>query len=253
MRAAVTSIMRTITTITTIPTIIMARTTMLTDGALHRLLAWTSPSYPVGSFTYSHGLETAVEEGSIRTAADVVDYVAAVLARGGGWVDGVLFVHAWRAAGDDAAFDEIAELAAAFRGSSETALESRQQGGSFLTVTRRAWPHPVLDAYAERWEGRPMAHAAVMALACAAHGVPLEPALHGWLHSTAANLVSAGVRLVPLGQTDGQLAMTALSERIPAIAARALVTELDDLGTAAPLLELASLAHETLYTRLFRS
>lgn len=226
---------------------------MLADGAFHRLLAWTSPSYPVGSFTYSHGLETAVEDGRVRTAADVTAYVEAVLARGGGWVDAVLFVHGWRAAGNDAAFDAIAELAGAFRGSSETALESRQQGGSFLSVTRKAWPHPALDAFAARWGEHPVAHCSVMALACAAHAIPLEAALHGWLHATAANLVSAGVRLVPLGQTDGQLALAALSQAIPAIAARALTTSLDDLGTAAPALELASLSHETLYTRLFRS
>lgn len=237
--------------ITIIPTTTI--TTMLADAALHRLLAWTSPSYPVGSFTYSHGLETAVEDGRVRTAADVTAYVEAVLARGGGWVDAVLFVQAYQAAGDPAAFDAIAELAGAFRGSSETALESRQQGGSFLSVTRKAWPHPALDDFATRWEGRPMAHAVVMALACATHAIPLEPALHGWLHATAANLVSAGVRLVPLGQTDGQLALAALSHAIPAIAAKALATPLDDLGTAAPDLELASLAHETLYTRLFRS
>jgi urease accessory protein len=228
-------------------------TIMLADTNLHRLLAWTSPSYPVGSFTYSHGLETAVEDGRVRTAADVAAYVEAVLARGGGWVDAVLFVHAYRAADDAAAFDTIAELAAAFRGSSETALESRQQGGSFLSVTRKAWPHPMLDAFAQRWGDYPMAHVAVMALACAAHGIALEPALHAWLHATAANLVSAGVRLVPLGQTDGQLALAALSHAIPAIADKATVTALDDLGTAAPDLELASLAHETLYTRLFRS
>ncbi len=238
-------IMATTTTIIT--------TTMLADAAFHRLLAWTSPSYPVGSFTYSHGLETAVEDGRVRTAAHVAAYVEAVLARGGGWVDAVLFVHAYHAAGDGAAFDDIAELAGAFRGSSETALESRQQGGSFLSVTRKAWPHADLDAFAARWGDRPMAHAAVMALACAAHAIPLEPALHAWLHATAANLVSAGVRLVPLGQTDGQLALAALSHAIPPIAAKALVTSLDDLGTAAPELELASLAHETLYTRLFRS
>lgn len=238
-----------ITTTTTIP----SRTAMLADRAFHRLLVWTSPSYPVGSFTYSHGLETAVETGRVRTGGDVAAYVEAVLARGGGWIDAVLFAHAWRAAGDPAAFDDITELAVAFRGSGETALESRQQGGSFLTVTRRAWPHPALDDFAARWGDRPVAHCAVMALACAAHAVPLEPALDAWLHATAANLVSAGVRLVPLGQTDGQLALAQLVEAMPAIAARALVTPLDDLGTAAPELELASLAHETLYTRLFRS
>lgn len=240
----------------TAPVMITGMTTttpMLTDGALHRLLAWTSPSYPVGSFTYSHGLETAVEDGRVRTAVDVAAYIEAVLARGGGWVDAVLFVHAWRAAGDEAAFDEMSELAAAFRGSSETALEARQQGASFLTVTRKAWPHPALDAFAARNGDWPVAHSAVMALACAAHGVPLEPALHAMLHSTAANLVSAGVRLVPLGQTDGQLALAALAPVIEDVAKRALLTSLDDLGTAAPELELASIAHETLYTRLFRS
>ncbi|EJL21330.1 urease accessory protein UreF [Novosphingobium sp. AP12] len=226
---------------------------MVGEGALHRLLAWTSPSYPVGSFTYSHGLETAVEDGRVRTAMDVVTYVEAVLSRGGGWVDAVLLVHAWKAAGDESAFDEISELAAAFRGSSETALEARQQGASFLTVTRKAWPHPALDAFAARNGDWPVAHCAVLALACAAHAVSLEPALHAMLHSTAANLVSAGVRLVPLGQTDGQLALAALAPLIEGIAARALAASLDDLGTAAPQLELASIAHETLYTRLFRS
>lgn len=237
----------------TATTVTTTATPMLADGAFHRLLAWTSPSYPVGSFTYSHGLETAVEDGRVRTAMDVVAYVEAVLARGGGWVDAVLFVHAWQAAGNDAAFDDLSELAAAFRGSAETALEARQQGHSFLAVTRKAWPHPALDAFAARNADWPVAHCTVLALACAAHAVPLEPALHAMLHSTAANLVSAGVRLVPLGQTDGQLALAALAPLIEGVAARALVTPLDDLGTAAPELELASIAHETLYTRLFRS
>ncbi|WP_275229684.1 urease accessory protein UreF [Novosphingobium album (ex Liu et al. 2023)] len=245
--------MGTIMATITIMTMRTGITAMLADAALHRLLAWTSPSYPVGGFTYSHGLETMVEQGRVRTAGDVAAYVEAVLARGGGWIDAVLFVHAWRTAGNEAAFDEIAELAAAFRGSSETALESRQQGSSFLTVTRKAWPHPALDAFAARHADRPIAHCAIMALACAAHAVPLVPALHGWLHAAAANLVSAGVRLVPLGQTDGQHALAALAAAMEAIAARALVTPLEDLGTAAPELELASLAHETLYTRLFRS
>ncbi|MDX3884319.1 MAG: urease accessory protein UreF [Sphingomonas sp.] len=227
--------------------------TMLTDGALQHLLAWTSPAYPVGAFTYSHGLETAVDDQRVRDVAGLAFYIEAVLARGGGWVDAVLFGHGWRAAADPQAFDEVAALAAAFRGSSETALESHQQGRSFLTVTRRAWPHPALDGFAGRWGDRPIAHAVVLALACAAHGVPLEPALHAYLHGTAANLVSAGVRLVPLGQTDGQIATALLARSIPPIAAQAIATPLDDLGTAAPLLELASIHHETLYTRLFRS
>ena len=233
-------------------------TTMTTDaglsaGALHRLLAWSSPSYPTGAFSYSHGLEWAVEEGTARNVDGLVDYVSAVLERGGGWVDAVLFVACWRAAGNAQALDELVELAAAFRGSAETALESRQQGQAFLSVTLRAWPDPRLAAFADRIRGQPVAHCAAMAVACAFHGVALEPALHAFLHATAANLVSAGVRLVPLGQTDGQIALATLASVVANTVARALDADPNELGTAAPGLELASFHHETQYTRLFRS
>lgn len=226
---------------------------MLSDALLQPLLAWISPSYPIGAFTYSHGLESAVDDGRTRTAETIVDYVEAVLSRGGGWVDSVLFVHAWRLAQEPKDFDALCELATVFRGSSETLLESSQQGRSFLQVTRKAWPHPMLDDFAQRWGNKPIAHCMVMALACAAHGLPLSTSLHAFMHGIATNLVSAGVRLVPLGQTDGQIAIARLCQKIPAIADRALICELDDLGTAAPLLEMASMHHETLYTRLFRS
>lgn len=228
-------------------------TTMLTEPGLHLLLAWTSPSLPTGGYTYSHGLETAVDSGRVRCWGDLVDYVDAVIARGGGWVDAVLLAQAMRVAEDEVAFDEIADLAAAFRASSETALESRQQGAAFLSVVRKAWPHPALDAYATRRRSWAHAHATVFALAAASHGVGETAAVHGFLHATAANLVSAGVRLVPLGQTDGQLAMAELARRIGPIAAAAQACALDELGTATPALELCSFHHETLYTRLFRS
>lgn len=226
---------------------------MSTDGALTRLLAWASPSYPTGAFSYSHGLEWAVEEGRVRDVATLIDYVDAVLNRGGGWIDAVLFAHAHACARDVDAVDQIAELAAAFRGTAETALESQQQGAAFLAVTRKAWPHPLLDAFAARNSAHPIAHCVAMALACAAHGIARSPALAAWLHATAANLVSAGVRLIPLGQTDGQIAIARLSPRIDAIAVAATQTSLTDLGAASPLLEICSIRHETQYTRLFRS
>src|SRR3981189_500969 len=113
-----------------------------------RLLAWTSPNCPTGAFAYSHGLEQAVEDGEVKDAADLVAYVEAVLLRGGGWIDAVLFAAAYRAEGDQ--LDDVADLAAAFRGSAETALESLQQGRSLLTVVRAAWPHATLDDFAER-------------------------------------------------------------------------------------------------------
>jgi urease accessory protein len=226
---------------------------MTTESALYQLLTWTSPSYPTGAFSYSHGLEWAVEAGDVRDVASLVDYVDAVLSRGGGWIDAVLFARIYEHAHDEIALDAIAELASAFRGSAETALESRQQGSAFLSVTLRAWPHPWLHAFAQRSGDAPIAHSVAMALACAAHGVAIDAALCAWLHATAANLVSAGLRLIPLGQTDGQIAIARLQSGIGAIAATAMRTPLQDLGTSAPLLELCSIQHETQYTRLFRS
>jgi urease accessory protein len=228
----------------------------MNDSALYLLLTWASPSYPTGAFSYSHGLEWAVEAGTVNDLGSLQAYLEAVLCRGGGWSDAVLFVHVWRAAtahGASPELDELVEYASALRGSSETALESRQQGGAFLQVTRKAWPHRLLDELATRWRENPLPHCVAVAIACAAHGVELKQGLQAHLHAFAANLVSAGARLIPLGQTEAQIAMARLAALITKVRDRALQTALQDLGTAAPMLELSSLRHETQYTRLFRS
>ncbi len=222
---------------------------------LYRLLAWLSPAYPIGAFSYSHGVETAVEEGFIKDRASLVTWLESVLLQGTGAVDGALFAAAWHAAASEdwPAFDAIAERAAAWRGTMEMALESRQQGGSFLSITRTAWPHASLVAAHERLGGE-LALPVAVALAAAAHGIALEQALAGYLHAFTANLISAALRTVPLGQSDGQLALAALERAVNAAAQAAMVvTSLDEVGTATPLLDWCSLRHETQYTRLFRS
>jgi len=222
---------------------------------LYRLLAWLSPAYPIGAFSYSHGVETAVEAGLIKDRASLVTWLESVLLLGTGIVDGALFVAAWRTADarDWTSFDAIAERAAAWRGTSEMALESRQQGGSFLSITRTAWPHASLDGVHERLAGALSLPVAV-ALAAAAHGIVLDRALEGYLHAFTANLISAAVRTVPLGQSDGQIALAALEPAVRQAAEAALaVASLDEVGTATPLLDWCSLRHETQYTRLFRS
>jgi urease accessory protein len=227
-----------------------------------QLLAWCSPAYPTGAFSYSHGMEWAVERGTVATLDGLLRFVTAVLERGGGWVDAVLFAHAWRAAQQPAAdwqrsaraqLRELAELAAAFRGTAETALESRQQGAAFLDVTLKAWPHPRLSEFASDMRGQPTAQCIAVAVACATHGIELSVAIHAFVQVITANLVSAGARLIPLGQTDAQIAMARLAPVVAGAAARALRVDLDDLGTCAPGLELCSMRHETQYTRLFRS
>ena len=239
-----------------IPAIVTAHcmTNAMADS-LYRLLAWLSPAYPIGAFSYSHGIETAVEEGFITNRASLVAWLETVLRDGTGRVDGALFSMAWRAADakDWSAFDAIAERAAAWRGTSEMALEARQQGGSFLAITRTAWPHPDLEAAYGRLAGE-IALPVTVALAAAVHGIALDVALPGFLHAFTANLISAAVRVVPLGQSDGQLALASLEEAVRYAASAALaVTDLDEVGTATPLLDWCSIRHETQYTRLFRS
>jgi urease accessory protein len=222
-----------------------------TDRSLYRLLAWLSPAYPIGAFSYSHGVETAVEEGLVKDRVSLVAWLETVLCDGTGRVDGALLAAAWRAAEarDWGVFHEIAERAAAWRGTSEMALESRQQGGSFLSITRTAWPHPEFAAVESE-----LALPVAVALATALHEVALDTALEGYLHAFTANLISAAVRSVPLGQSDGQIALAALEPAVRRTAAAALaVADLDEVGTATPLLDWCSLRHETQYTRLFRS
>ncbi len=230
----------------------MATIITTTEADLGRLLAWTSPAYPIGGFSYSHGIEMAVEQGALRNRADLVAYIEAVLADGAAAVDGPLLAAAHCAIDDAALLDTVATLGAAFRGTAETALESLQQGDSFARITQSAWPHDGFAAFVARHPGR-LAHAVVFGAAAAFAGLPLRASAYAYLSGFVANLVSAGVRLIPLGQTDGQIATARLVAAVTRATDAALATPLDDIGSAAPVLDLFSMAHETQYTRLFRS
>jgi urease accessory protein len=217
-------------------------------------MAWLSPAYPIGAFSYSSGIEWAVEAGEISDAMSLRRWLTVMIAECGGFCDAVFFVqsHGASAGGDDAALRAAAELAAAFAASKERHLETTAQGHAFLETTRAAWPCAALDRLIAIWDG-PVALPIALGAACAGHRVPLAPALHAYLHGLAANLISAGVRLVPLGQTDGQRVLAALEPVIVATAERALATPLDEVGSASFRADLASMRHETQYTRLFRS
>ncbi len=217
-------------------------------------MTWMSPGYPVGAFSYSGGLEWAVEAGDIRDAESLTSWLTAMIRLGSVSCDAAIFCHAHRAAvhGNNEALAATAELAAALAGSKERFLETTAQGQAFLQITEAAWATPVLDRLAAACDG-PLAYPVAVAAACAAHGIALVPALHAFLHGVASNLVSAGVRLIPLGQTDGQRVLAALEAPIAQTAERALATALDDIGSATLRADMASMRHETQYTRLFRS
>lgn len=226
----------------------------LGGSALYRLMAWLSPSFPVGAFSYSSGLEWAVEAGDIADAVSLQAWLTVVISEGGIFCDAAIFANAHRAAAanDSALLRATAELAVALAPSKERHLETVSQGRAFVEAARAAWSCAALDQLDVAWDG-PIAYPAAVAVTAAGHGVPLAPALQAYLHAAAANLISAGVRLIPLGQTDGQRMLAALEPAIAAAAARALATPLDEIGGAAFRADIASMRHETQYTRLFRS
>jgi urease accessory protein len=223
-------------------------------AALYRLMTWLSPSFPVGGFSYSSGIEWAVEAGDITDAASLRNWLGAMLADGAGFCDGVFLAQAHRAAefGEDGALREIAELAAAFVPSRERQLETSAQGRAFIEIARNAWNCDGLEAMIARCEGT-IVYPVAVGVVSAAHAIPLAPTLHGFLHALTSNWISAASRLIPLGQTDSQRVLASLEPMVSATAKRAITATLEDLGSATFRADLASLRHETQYTRLFRS
>lgn len=245
-------------------------TTMSTDS-LYRLFAWLSPSFPTGAFSYSHGLEAEAEAGRVRDRATLEHWITAMIRHGSGRIDADLLRDAYRG-------EAVNECGLAYRGTAELALESSAQGEAFAATVRAAWadPHPsAADAAATlfrdagegvsvvslsrmagegaRRAGEGICHAVAVGIVAAEAGATLEHTLTLYLQSFAANLMSAGLRLGLIGQTDGQRILAALEPVIAAAAAASLSRDPEDFGAATFAADLASMAHETQYTRLFRS
>lgn len=200
------------------------------------LQAWFSPSYPVGAFSYSHGLEAAIAAGDVTDVETLSEWLTAVLREGGGRNDAILLAQRYRGA-------EVTELASALAPSSERHLETWAQGRAFAAVTREVYGIALEDA----------PYPVAVGAAAAALDLPLEEVLRYYLHAMLGNLVSAAVRFMPLGQTDGQRVLAGLFGQIAATAEEAHSARLEDLGAMVPGADLAAMEHETLTTRIFRT
>lgn len=229
----------------------------ITDSGLLRLMAWLSPSFPVGAYAYSHGAEYAVESGRVLDRKAAERWIAFIVEYGTGRVDGDLFVASYLAAeeNDTRKFVEVAAWADALKGTAELGLESRVQGQAFLDAVLASWPDGALAEFAQglKRAGVKPSYSISVAAAAAFAGVGLQAALGAYLHAFAANIVSAIVRLVPLGQTDGQKIIAALEPVVERAMASALERDPGDLGSAAFAVDWMSMKHETQYSRLFRS
>ncbi|MCB9930384.1 MAG: hypothetical protein H6844_13350 [Alphaproteobacteria bacterium] len=284
----------------------------LTAAQHQRLATWFGAGFPIGAFSYSHGLEAAFEAGLVGDRDGLAEWIEGLLLFGSGRNDAILFAAAYRSAPDVAA---AAALAAALSPSRELRAETLNQGEAFLRAVRQGWPSvlpgpspssssfpgrreaasrdlpplgtetpdrasgasgeaqrdggPAGDARREcgasgdaRTEGgpgsspgntAPLALPVAAGLCCALAGIPLHASLLAYLHAFAANIVSAALRSMPIGQSDGLAVQGRVEAAVSEVAAAALTAGLDEIGAATPMLDWLSASHETQYSRLFRS
>jgi urease accessory protein len=209
---------------------------------LLHLLAFMSPAFPIGGFAYSHGLERAIDDGVVSSADEVREWIRSLLVHGGGWNDAVLFAQAYDA--DAAARSEIDGLVLALAASRERALETSDLGQSFANAVAT-----FSTSEAMNFKTYPVAVAAACQKTC----IDKRTGLLGYLQAFSNNLIAVAVRLIPLGQSKGLEVMRDLMPVISKAAERALAASLDDLGSSTLLSDIASMKHETQYSRVFRS
>ena len=211
-------------------------------AAILKLSQWFSPAYPVGAYAYSHGLEWAISTGEVSNAAQLAHWLRDILYAGSGRNDAILLAHAFRARSDKE-LAELAELASALAPALERQLETQAQGQAFCRVTNLVWSGELPD----------MAYPVAVGAAARQHDLPLEPTIALYLQAFVSSLVSVAVRFIPLGQTEGQIIVAELSDAIETVGEQALGASLDDLGGCVFRADMASMHHETLTTRIFRS
>ena len=227
---------------------------MSDERALYRLMTWLTPTFPVGAFSYSHGLEWVIEQGTVRDAASLRDWITDLLEVGSGRNDALLCAEAWRRANSEdwPGLAELAELGLALAPSAERHLETRMQGRAFAGTIASSWSCAAMTRLLEA-SGGEVGYPVAVGTAAAGHGLALPETVGAYLHAFVSTLISVGMRLIPLGQTDGQRLLAMLETPVAKTAAHAISGSIEDLGAATLLADIASMNHETQYTRLFRS
>jgi urease accessory protein len=224
--------------------------------AAARLLTWLSPSFPVGAFSYSHGLEYAAEAGLVGDRDTLIEWIEGILRHGAGRLDGMLLLEAHRSVTlrDADRLRDVVVLAAAMRGSAELALESNAQGAAFWKGIGAGWPTlaqaPILAPLAD---SRVLSYPVTVGAVTAAAGINEVTVLHAYLTAFCGILVSSAQRLLPIGQSQNLAAIAILEPTIARQVAILRAAPFENLGGAALMVDWCSMSHETQETRLFRS
>ncbi|QIR40760.1 urease accessory protein UreF [Tolypothrix sp. PCC 7910] len=224
----------------------------LTDNSFLAILQLTSPALPVGAYSYSEGLETLVEQNTITNQQNLQDWLASQLSYGAIRIEAAVMLRAYKSAkiGDLAALSDWNHWLSAARETAELRAASWQMGRSLMQLLGKLQPEilPMVNAV-----GNPSNYAIAFGIAAAHWQINIQAAVLGYLHSWASNLITAGVKLIPLGQTTGQQLLIDLQPLLNIAAVEILALEDDELACCTWGLSLASMQHETQYTRLFRS
>lgn len=211
------------------------------------LAALFSPAFPIGAFSYSHGMETAIAAGEISDVSTAHDWIETCLIGGSGRNDAIMMAHAFDAAmGDESDIEALNELAFALSSGAERAQESRELGENFTRIVEQVYSVDLALSV-------PLAYPVAAGLATRHLGCALPLSLTFFLQSFVANLISVAVRAVPLGQSDGQIILARLMPMITDIAEAAAIAPLDDIGGYVFMADHASILHETLETRIYRT
>lgn len=221
------------------------------------LLQFSDGLFPAGAFAHSFGLETYVQSGEVRDADGAEKFVRAHLAGSVATVDAVAAVnamHAARARGILACV-RIDEILDAMKPAAELRAASRQLGRQTLRIAAALLLDPLTAEFSQLADEdrTPCHHAVVYGIAGAAQGWGAEQAAIAYLYSSSAAVTAAAVRLIPLGQLQGQRIIRSLMPSIAALAGRATQTGIAEMTAFAPALEIAAMRHERLEARLFRS
>ena len=210
-----------------------------TDSKLITVMQWLSPAFPIGGFAYSHGLEWAINKGYVSNREELQKWISDLLEYGSLKNDAILIKLVLK--GSDP--KEINEIAIALCPANERLSETQLQGGAFCKIMREVWSLEIDDLTL------PIA----LALAAKNESIDQNLVVPAYLHSFCSNLISVAMRLIPIGQTDGQKTLRELSPLISDSVRAVAKSDKDDLGSACFLSDVSAMQHEYLQPRVFKT